>query len=170
MSEGEIQEEVIDYLRSTGFWTMRVNSGRRGGVTFYFWKMPENWTPYVSQDDIIDIFGEDANVQRILGKLIDDAQSDAFLDILAIKPGLPLVIVDTKSLAGQKRKRQRLMVRILRRLGCISGFVRSVDETHQLIMDWSEAEAETQRANGRPAMSVAIAGSQGRAVAGPPTT
>lgn len=149
MNEQDIKKEVVDYLRSIGFWTIRVNSGFRGGVTFYFWKMPENWTDYVSQDDIIDCYGEGVNSHEVLDKLVDAYQTDAFLDVLAIKPGFPPVIIDTKTLAGAKRNKQRLMVRIFRRLGCISGFVRSVDEMHRLILDWTEAEAERVRVNGR---------------------
>lgn len=152
MSEQGVKDKVIDYLRLSGFWTIRVNSGFRGGVRLYFWKMPENWMDYVSFDDITDCYGTTMNVlelQEFLENLVDKNQTDGFLDILAIKPGLPVVIIDTKSLTGVKRRKQRLMIRILRRLGCISGFVRSVEETHRLILDWTEAEAERVRVNGR---------------------
>ncbi len=152
MTEQDVKEKVIDYLRSNGFFTIRINSGFRGGIWLYFWKMPGNWMDYVSFDDIADCYGTTMNVlelQEFLENLVDKNQTDSFLDILAIKPGLPVVIIDTKSLVGVKRRKQRLMVRILRRLGCISGFVRSADETHRLILDWTKAEAERVRVNGR---------------------
>ena len=153
MTEQSLKLQVVQYLRASGFFTLRVNSGFRGGVMFYWWKMPENWSDYVSFDDIAEIYGASMNVlelQEFLENLTEKNQTDGFLDIVAWKPGLPAIVVDTKTLTGVKRKKQKLMVRILRRMGCISGFVRSVDECHRLILDWTEAEAERVRANSRP--------------------
>ena len=145
MTEQDIKRDVIQYLRDSGFWVMNVNSGRRGKIAFYRWWLPANWWDYVSPDDIADCYGEEANAQEILESLAGSGQTDGFLDIVAQKPGLPMVVVDTKTLTGAKRKKQKLMVRIFRRLGCISGFVRAVDECHRLIVGWTEAEAERVR-------------------------
>ena len=140
MSEQDIKRNVIQHLRDTGFWVMNVNSGRRGNIAFYRWWLPSNWFDYISPDDIAECYGADANIREILESLAGSGQTDGFLDIVAQKPGFPMVVVDTKTLIGQKRKKQKLMVLIFQRLGCISGFVRSPDETHRLILAWTEAE------------------------------
>jgi len=103
-SEADLQAEIIEYLKIMDFLTLRVNSGKRGGVLFCRWVTKEHGT-----------------------------KTRGASDLLAFSPWDKVFVIENKGQKTRVSADQKLFRDAMRKRGYVSFMPRSLEEVQAVI-------------------------------------